>query len=201
MALIDIDGVLTVSWKAIPGTPAAVAQIRDAGLHVVFLTNTTTRSRDSIATALASDGFPVGPDDILTAPVAAAAYLRSHHPGARCYLLNSGDIGPDLPGVLLTTDPDQADVVVLGGAGPEFDYESLNRVLQLVIAGTPLVAMHRSLMWRTDAGFQLDTGAFLLRDRTGSGDPRGRRRQAGPDLLPCHAGAEHRRRDASAHGR
>ncbi len=161
-ALIDIDGVLTVGWQVIPGTPTAVERVRDAGLQVVFLTNTTTRSRASIATTLATSGVQVRPDEILTAPVATAAYLRRHHSGARCYLLNSGDISADLPGVSLTSDPDQADVVVLGGAGPEFDSESLNRVFQLVIAGAPLVAMHRSLMWRTESGFQLDTGAFLL---------------------------------------
>ena len=76
-------------------------------------------------------------------------------------MLNSGDIAADLPGVSLTCDPDEAEVAVLGGAGPEFEYETLNRVLRLVIVGVPLVAMHRSLLWRTDAGFQLDTGAFL----------------------------------------
>jgi len=161
-ALIDIDGVLTVSWRALPGTPAAVRRVRDAGLHLVFLTNTTSRSRASIATALTAEGFEVRPDEILSAPVATAAYLRRHHPDARCFVLNSGDIAADLPGVSVTCDPDQAEVAVLGGAGPEFQYETLNQVLRLAIGGAPLVAMHRSLAWRTDAGFQLDTGAFLL---------------------------------------
>jgi len=160
--LVDIDGVLTVSWHALPGTAAAVQRVRDAGLHLVFLTNTTTRSRTSIAGALAGEGFWVRPDEILTAPVATAAYLRNHHPDARCFVLNSGDITEDLPGVSLTSNPDKAEVAVLGGAGPEFEYEAMNQVLRLAIAGVPLIAMHGSLVWRTNAGFQLDTGAFLL---------------------------------------
>ncbi len=58
--------------------------------------------RASIA-ALAGEGFPVTATDILTAPVIATAYLKEHYPGARCLLLNIGDIGEDLAGVALPT--------------------------------------------------------------------------------------------------
>jgi len=58
--------------------------------------------RASIA-ALAGAGFPVTATDILTAPVIATAYLKEHYPGARCLLLNIGDIGEDLAGVALPT--------------------------------------------------------------------------------------------------
>jgi len=91
--LIDIDGVLTVSWQPLPGAVAALRQLRADGYPLALVTNTTSRSRASIAIALAGAGFPVTADDILTAPVIAAAYLREHHPNAQCVLLNSGDIG------------------------------------------------------------------------------------------------------------
>jgi hypothetical protein len=57
---------------------------------------------------------------VLTAPAITAAYLAEHHPGARCLLLNSGDIGEDLAGVTVVDDDDpEPDVVVIGGAGAE----------------------------------------------------------------------------------
>jgi HAD superfamily hydrolase (TIGR01458 family) len=56
----------------------------------------------------------------------------------------------------------EPDVVVLGGAGPEFGYEALNEVFGHLQRGAELLAMHRNLFWRTDAGMQLDSGAFLL---------------------------------------
>jgi HAD superfamily hydrolase (TIGR01458 family) len=52
-------------------------------------------------------------------------------------------------------------VVVLGGAGPEFSYQALNRVFGYLLGGARLVAMGRNLYWRTAEGLQLDTGAFL----------------------------------------
>jgi HAD superfamily hydrolase (TIGR01458 family) len=160
--LIDIDGVLTVSWKPIEGAVAALKRLRAAALPLALVTNTTSRTRSSIAAVLAAVGFPVTAGDILTAPVIAAAYLNEHYPGSRCLLLNSGDIGEDLTGVTLAGDRDPAvDVVLLGGAGAEFSYQALNRAFHHLQRGARLVAMHRGLYWRTDQGLQLDSGAFL----------------------------------------
>ncbi|HWS58174.1 MAG TPA: HAD hydrolase-like protein, partial [Actinotalea sp.] len=71
-------------------------------------------------------------------------------------------VGPD-------ARPGEVDVVVLGGAGPEFGYGALNRALACLLAGAALVAVHRNLMWRTSAGMQLDTGAYLLGLEAASG--------------------------------
>ncbi|MBC6461167.1 TIGR01458 family HAD-type hydrolase [Actinomadura sp. HBU206391] len=157
--LIDIDGVLTVSWRPLPGAVEALTRLRDQGQALALLTNTTSRTRASLAATLREAGFPVDVDDIVTAPAITAAYLAEHHPGARCLLLNSGDVRDDLPGVRLVDD--RPDVVVLGGAGPEFGYEALNDAFGHLLRGARLVAMHRSLYWRTGDGLRLDTGAFL----------------------------------------
>ncbi|MER6346987.1 HAD-IIA family hydrolase [Streptomyces sp. NPDC001595] len=164
--LIDIDGVLTVSWQPLPGAVEALREIRAAGLPFVLVTNTTSRTCASIAGTLADAGFPVSADDILTAPAATAAHLAERCPGARCYLLNSGEIEADLEGVRLVGEAgdegaDAPDVVLVGGAGPEFGYAALDRAFGCLQRGARLVAMHRNLYWRTDEGLRLDSGAFL----------------------------------------
>ena len=160
--LVDIDGVLTVSWKALPGTVAAMESLRASGVDVALLTNTTSRTRAAIRSLLADAGFHIGVGQILTAPTITAAYIAERYPGARCLLLNSGDIREDMAGVLIASENDPApDVVVIGGAGPEFSYQALNRAFGHLRRGARLVAMHRSLYWRTDAGLQLDGGAFV----------------------------------------
>ncbi|MGC0336197.1 HAD-IIA family hydrolase [Streptomyces sp. SLBN-8D4] len=160
--LIDIDGVLTVSWEPLPGAVAALREVREAGFGVALVTNTTSRTRASIAEVLEGAGFPVRAEDILTAPAVTASYLAAHCPGARCTLLNSGDIAEDLAGVTLVGgEAGDVDVVVLGGAGPEFGYTALNHAFGHLQRGARLVAMHRNLYWRTEDGLQLDAGAFL----------------------------------------
>ncbi|MEE4419812.1 MULTISPECIES: HAD-IIA family hydrolase [Streptomyces] len=178
--LIDIDGVLTVSWKALPGAVEAMERLRAADLPLALVTNTTSRTRAEIARRLTGQGFPVSADDILTAPAVTAAYLREHHPDARCLLINSGDVRADLEGIEIVSEPDRPeserpegdrpapgsgaapDVVVFGGAGEEFGYTALNAAFRHLQSGARLIAMHRNLYWRTAQGLDLDTGAFLL---------------------------------------
>jgi HAD superfamily hydrolase (TIGR01458 family) len=158
--LIDIDGVLTVSWRPLPGAVDALRWLREAGYGFALLTNTTSRTRASIADTLTSAGFPIEAGDIFTAPAITAAHLSRHHPGARCVLLNSGDIRADLAGITIVDS--EPDVVIVGGAGPEFGYAELDRVFGHLQRGAALVAMHRNLYWQTEQGLRLDTGAFLL---------------------------------------
>ena len=163
--LIDIDGVLVTSWEALPGAVGAMCAVRDAGLPVRFLTNTTSRTLARITTALRDAGFEAREGEVLTAASAAVDHLSRHHPGARCLLLNDGDVREDLTSIRLVGDdcpPEDVDVVILGGAGPQFSYEAMNRALTCLLAGADLVAMHRNLLWRTSAGLQLDTGAYVI---------------------------------------
>jgi len=161
--LLDIDGVLTTSWRPLPGSVEALEWLHARAYPLALVTNTTSRSRASIAATLAREGFPVGAGDILTAPVIAAAYLAEHYPGARCLLLNSGDIAEDLTALVIARgdDPGPVDVVLVGGAGPEFSYQALNAAFGHLERGAKLIAMHRGLYWRTSQGLQLDSGAFL----------------------------------------
>jgi HAD superfamily hydrolase (TIGR01450 family) len=159
--LLDIDGVMVTSWKALPGAVEAVAELEDLGYPRMFLTNTTSRSRGEIAEALNDCGFDVAPDEILTAAKLTAEYLTANHPGKCVWVLNEGPIAEDMTGVELTDDPDRAEVVVLGGAGPVFDHRALSQVLELMVRGTPVIAMHRSMTWSTAAGLSIDTGVYL----------------------------------------
>jgi len=158
--LLDIDGVLVVSWQPVPGAVEAMRAIRAAEIPVRFLTNTTSRTRASVASALRDVGIAVDDDELLTAGVATATYLRDRHPGARCLVLNDGRLD-DLTGIALAGPGHDADVVVIGSAGPSFSWDALNLAARAVTDGAALVAMHGSAMWRTDAGICVDGGAYV----------------------------------------
>jgi HAD superfamily hydrolase (TIGR01458 family) len=166
--LIDIDGVLTVSWVPIDGADDALARLRASGIPLRFATNTTTRTRSEVARLLSGAGIPAEVGEILTAPAATAAHLRREHPGARVFLLNTGDLSDDLRGIDIV-DSGPADVVVIGGAGVDFTHQQLNEAFRLILNGAAFVAMHRNMYWRTSAGLELDTGAYVraLEEATG----------------------------------
>jgi HAD superfamily hydrolase (TIGR01458 family) len=159
--LLDIDGVLVTSWRPIPGAIEAMETFRAASLPLCFITNTSTHTREDLARTLRDAGFDVAPEQIVTAVTATAEHLRTAHPGARSFVLSDGDARKDLEGVPLVERPEDADVIVLGGASRDFTYDAINRSFRRLMDGAPLVAMHRNLYWRTAEGLELDAGAYV----------------------------------------
>lgn len=157
--LLDVEGVLVVSWDPIPGAAETLRWLRDRALPFALVTNTTTLSRRSVAARLSEAGLPVDPDRIVTAPAATASYVRRNHPGARCYLLATGDVAEDLDGINLVEDA--ADVVVVAGAEDAFTYDAMNRAFRMLRDGASLVAMHRNIWWMTSEGPKLDAGPYI----------------------------------------
>lgn len=158
--LLDIDGVLVDDWEEIDGAAEVVAHLREAGLPLGFLTNTTTRRRASVVEALRAAGITVEQDEVTTAAIATARHLATTHPGARCLVLNDGEGTADLGDIELVDE--DAEVVVVGSAGPgAFAWERCNAALASLLEGAELVGMHRSLKWRSAGRWQLDGGAYL----------------------------------------
>jgi HAD superfamily hydrolase (TIGR01458 family) len=156
-----MEGVLHVDWQPLDGSPEAVARLRSAGVELAILTNTTGRSRASIAERLAEMGMSFPPERIVTAAHATALHVRSAHAGAAVYLLGERGAQPEFDGVRLVEDPADADVVVVAGPSRAVDYPLLNRVFRALIDGRPLVAMQRNRWWPTARGPAMDAGGLV----------------------------------------
>jgi HAD superfamily hydrolase (TIGR01458 family) len=159
--LIDVDGVLVVSWDPLPGAAECLAWLRESGFRFRLVTNSSSKTRREIAESLDRVGMPVDPADISTAVTSAAEHLSAHHPGMPCLVVNEGSVDEDLVGVRQVSDPLSAGVVLLGGAGPSLVYRDLNAVFRLASEGIPVVALHRNTRYQTADGPALDMGAFI----------------------------------------
>jgi HAD superfamily hydrolase (TIGR01458 family) len=159
--LLDVDGVLHVSGAPISGGADAVARLREAGHRLRFVTNSTTRSRRSLAEELRRFGVQFEDDELQTTAAAAARALR----GRRVLALTMAAIVEDLEGVELVGD--QADAVLVGGADETaetnrvFSYMNLARAFAELDAGADLYCLHRNRWWETSRGPLLDSGAFV----------------------------------------
>ena len=159
--LLDIDGVLAVSWEPLPGAVQAMASLRADGVPFRLITNTTTHARRDLAATLRGAGFEVETDEIVTAVTATASYLREHHAGGRAFVLTDGAPDEDLAGVPIAGTSQEADVIVIGGASDAFTYETVNGIFRRLMDGVALVGMHRNLYWKTSQGWELDGGAYI----------------------------------------
>jgi HAD superfamily hydrolase (TIGR01458 family) len=159
--VLDMDGVLGVSWTPLDGAAAAVTRLRAAGVPLRVLTNTTALPQSRFGAVLREAGFPFADEDVLTASVLAGAWLREQRPGARVFLLGDAQ-AEDLAGVDLVGLDEAPDVVLVSGADDSFCFATFNHVLEALRGGAELVAMHRNLFWVTRRGEKLDSGAYLL---------------------------------------
>jgi HAD superfamily hydrolase (TIGR01458 family) len=159
--LLDIDGVLHVSGKPIPGGGRTVQRLRDAGHRVRFLTNNTTQSRTRLVDFVRGLGVDLDEGELQTTAVAAARALA----GTRVLALTMPAIRDDLEGVTLVGE--NAEAVLLGGADetPEtnqvFSYMNLARAFAELEGGAQLYCLHKNPWWQTARGALLDAGAFV----------------------------------------
>jgi HAD superfamily hydrolase (TIGR01458 family) len=159
--LLDVDGVLHVSGTPIAGAPEAVAQLRENGHRLRFVTNNTTHSRRRLADQIRGFGIELADEELQTTAAAAAHALD----GKRVLALTMPDIVEDLNGVDLVGEG--ADAVLIGGADESyetnqvFSYMNLARAFAELQAGAELYCLHKNRWWQTARGPLLDSGAFV----------------------------------------
>lgn len=156
--LLDVDGTLVQDGRALPGAKRALGAVREAGLPLRLVTNTSRRSRGAVLRALSEAGLEAGVDEVLTAPVATAAWLRERGITGLA-LLAPEEVAEDFEG--LDVDASSPGAVVVGDLGDAWSYEVLDRAFGWLLDGAELVAIHRNRYWSTGGGLHLDVGPFV----------------------------------------
>lgn len=166
--VIDIDGVLVLAGRPIPGAAEALAELDRRGIPWRILTNTSTAARPVLSERLARYGLAVPPGRLTTSLSAAAAYTAGRFPAEPLFVICASAARPEFDGQrLLSGDeadaPDaRAAAVVIGDGGDDLSYQNLNRAFRLVHGGAALLAMHRNTWWLTEQGPTLDIGGFVV---------------------------------------
>ncbi|KAI8390862.1 HAD-like domain-containing protein [Radiomyces spectabilis] len=75
--LFDCDGVLWVGKEVVPGINSAMAEIRKRGKRAFFVTNNSTKSRDSFVEKFAGFGIDAKVEEFFTSAFATATYLKN----------------------------------------------------------------------------------------------------------------------------
>ncbi len=165
--LLDLDGVLVLKGAAVPGAPEALAALERASLPYLVMTNTSLMSRDTLAAAGHSMGFPTRADRYQSALTASAELVRREFGDAPVYVIASDDARREFAGlnvlgeVAVDANPCGVAAVVLGDSPDQLTRDNLNRAFRLVLGGAALIGMHRNPWWLTQDGPTLDAGAFL----------------------------------------
>lgn len=156
--LLDLDGVLYVEGEPLPGAVAAVAHLRELGVALRLVTNTTARSRSQTLEKLERLGFAIEPRELVT----PAGLARRHCEEAgfhRVALIMNDAVKTDFEG--LEEAEREVDAVIMGDLGEQFGFAVLNQAFRLVMDGAELIALQKNRFWLTADGLSLDAGPFV----------------------------------------
>jgi len=166
--LLDLDGVLVLKGRAVPGAPEALAALDRAGFPYLVVTNSSLVSRRTLADWGRAAGFSTPPDRFQTALTASADLVRREYAGRPVYVIASDDARAEFAGCTLLdgaevdAEPGRVAAVVLGDSPDQLTRENLNRAFRAAREGAQLIGMHRNPWWLTPEGPTLDAGAFLV---------------------------------------
>jgi ribonucleotide monophosphatase NagD (HAD superfamily) len=152
--LIDLDVVLYVEEEPIAGAAEAVRRLREHGLPLRFVTNTTAHSRDRTLHKLARLGLEVDDRELITPAALAVRHCRERGYHGVALIMNE-EVKRGFKELQETTD--RADAVIIGDLGSAFGYDVLNHSFRQVMDGAELIALQKNRYWMRADGLSLDS--------------------------------------------
>jgi HAD superfamily hydrolase (TIGR01450 family) len=168
VVLCDLDGVVWLSGRPIPGSPEAIAKLREAGCRVLFVTNNSAALLVEHEAALAAIGIDAA-GDVITSAQAAALLVE---PGERVHACAGPGVVEALrergASVVEARRGESVDAVVVG-LHLDFDYDRLERASTAVRDGARFIGANDDASFPTPDGLVPGAGAILAAVSMASG--------------------------------
>ncbi|XP_075145270.1 haloacid dehalogenase-like hydrolase domain-containing protein 2 [Haematobia irritans] len=157
-ALIDLSGTLHVEDQPTPDAVNALKRLRESGILIKFVTNTTKESRQTLLNRLRDIGFKLEKEEIHSSLSAAVEYVKREK--LNPFYLVSKDARTDFPE---NDDQKPLDAVAVGLAPEEFHYENLNKAFNILLSNKNhrLIAIHEGKYYKRKDGLALGPGCFV----------------------------------------
>ncbi len=166
--LCDLDGVVWLAHRALPGAPEAISALRASGRRVLFVTNNSASRIGEQEAALGAIGVPaVG--DVVSSGQAAATLVA---PGAVVMVGGGAGIFEAVEArgarAVETSYTAHVDAVVVG-LFLDFDYPKLTALSHAVRNGATFIATNDDATYPTPAGPVPGGGAIVAAVATAAG--------------------------------
>lgn len=159
--VIDMDGVLWQGDTPMPGLHEFFDTLRRRQIKFVLATNNNTQTPDGFVQKAWKMGIDISPEQVVTAAVATAHYLRSRYPaGSRVYVVGESA----LKGLISEAGFTLADTnvqAVVATMDRQLTYEMLKRATLLIRAGADFIGPNPDPSYPTAEGIVPGGGAIL----------------------------------------
>lgn len=141
---IDMDGVIYHGNKLLPDVEKFVNFLKENDKRFLFLTNSSERAARELQQKPARLGLDVDESHFYTSAMSNATFPKSQTPGGSLYVIGEPGLIGALHDAGFTMNEINPDYVVLGETH-SYNYEKIERAVQLVRAGAKLIGTNPDL--------------------------------------------------------
>lgn len=163
-ALFDLDGVVYLGPVAVEGAPEGIADLRERGTRVGFVTNNSARPPAAVAEHLTELGIAADAGDVVTSAQAGAQLVAQRFPaGSKVLAVGGPGVWEALAevGLVGLESADDDPVAVLQGFGFDLTWQQLNEAAIAIHRGAHWVATNIDPTRPTDRGIVPGNGAAV----------------------------------------
>ncbi len=158
--VLDMDGTYYLGEKILPGAKAFLEAVEKAGKHYLFFTNNSSKSPEDYITKLARMDTVITPAQIMTSGDVMISYLKTHHPGAKVFLMGTPPLFQSFRDAGICLTEEAPDLVVLG-FDQTLTYARLTSACTFIREGAGFLATHPDINCPVEGGFIPDCGAMI----------------------------------------
>ncbi|MBO4630751.1 MAG: HAD family hydrolase [Lentisphaeria bacterium] len=156
----DMDGVIYHGNHLLPGAADFVRLMEERNLKYLFLTNSSERTPRELAEKLARLGVTVAPEHFYTSALATADFLSRQRPGCSVFAIGEAGLTNALYEKGISMNDINPDYVVIGETRT-YNFERLEKAVQLVLKGAKLIGTNPDLTGPTENGIMPATGSLI----------------------------------------
>ncbi|HEX9642526.1 MAG TPA: HAD-IIA family hydrolase [Acidimicrobiia bacterium] len=167
--VLDVDGVVHVGGRGVPGAAGALHALRTAGMRLLFVTNNSTRTRQDVVDDVAqATGFAADAADAVTSSEATAFAMQGRFSTA--LVVGGIELAAALVerGIEVVEDWRRAEAVVVG-LDRDLTYRRLTDATLAITHGAAFVATNTDATLPAQDGFHPGAGAIVAAISVASG--------------------------------
>ena len=156
--LFDLNGVFYEDKNIISGANETIDWLKKNSIPYKFISNNSTLSRKLFVEKLKKIGLKINISEVITSNYAGVLTIKKM--GLKnCKLIMTEEAKLDYKKFQLQNK--KIDAIVIGDIGENWSFSLMNELMNDVISGAEIIALHKGKYYQSQGKLKIDCGAFV----------------------------------------
>ncbi|HPR41158.1 MAG TPA: HAD-IIA family hydrolase [Candidatus Methanofastidiosa archaeon] len=166
--LIDIDGVIRIGDRPVPGAIAFLTNLQERSIPFLLVTNNSTRTQQEISSDISRMGVDISSSSIVTSSMVAADFIAKTRRGRDVMVIGEEGLRETLSLRGMRIVDERPDHVVVG-LDWSFTYDKMRRATLAIRSGAQFIATNTDRTFPMPEGLVPGAGALVASIEAASG--------------------------------